>query len=66
MQKPKKSAAGRPAVLEGSTRVNLWLSSQDVAIAKQLGGGNMSEGVRAALVIAKNTKKISVNNLTKS
>jgi len=58
MQKAKKSAAGRPPVLEGSTRVNLWLASDDVAIAKQLGGGNMSEGVRAALAIAKNTKKL--------
>ena len=40
---------GRPAEMTGGKRVQLYLDADSLAIAAQIGGGNVSEGVRKAL-----------------
>jgi hypothetical protein len=41
--------AGRPSVMEGGKRVNVYLDAESLAVAAQLGNGNVSEGIRIAL-----------------
>lgn len=41
--------AGRPVEMTGGKRVNLYLDAPSLARADELGGGNVSEGVRIAL-----------------
>jgi hypothetical protein len=51
-QKPRrknKPGAGRPAVLSGGRRVEVWLDAESVEIAQALGNGNLSAGLREAL-----------------
>jgi hypothetical protein len=52
---PRKNApgAGRPAQLLGSRRVNIYLDAESVQAAQLIGEGNVSEGVRLALKMAK-------------
>lgn len=40
---------GRPSEMEGGGRRNIYLDAASMEIAKRLGDGNISEGVRAAL-----------------
>jgi hypothetical protein len=40
---------GRPAEMDGGKRVNVYLDAPSLARAAELGGGNVSEGIRAAL-----------------
>lgn len=41
--------AGRPRLLEGGKRINIYLDSVSLETAGMLGGGNVSEGIRLAL-----------------
>jgi hypothetical protein len=43
------SPLGRPVEMTGGKRVNLYLDAPSLARAAELGGGNVSEGVRIAL-----------------
>jgi len=45
--------AGRPAEMDGGKRVNVYLDATSLAIAAELGNGNVSEGLRRALLAAK-------------
>lgn len=40
---------GAPATLDGGKRVNVYLDAASLAKAAELGGGNVSEGIRLAL-----------------
>ena len=40
---------GRPAEMEGGKRVNVYLSAEAIALAEELGNGNVSAGIRRAL-----------------
>lgn len=40
---------GRPAEMDGGKRVNVYLDAASLARAAELGGGNVSEGIRLAL-----------------
>ena len=40
---------GRPALLRGGRRVQVYLDADAVAAATRLGAGNVSRGIRAAL-----------------
>lgn len=44
--------AGRPAVMAGGKRVNVYIDDESLAIAAKLGGGNVSNGIRTALARA--------------
>lgn len=44
--------AGRPAEMEGGKRVNVYLDAESLEIAANLGNGNVSAGIRAALTRA--------------
>lgn len=44
--------AGRPAELESGKKVNTYLDAESIATAKRLGDGNVSKGIRNALMIA--------------
>ena len=46
-------AQGRPVVLQEGKRFNVYLDSGSIEIAKSLGDGNVSDGIRKALQIAK-------------
>lgn len=46
------SFGGRPPKIDGARRVNMYLDEESVKKAKALGGGNLSDGVRAALLAA--------------
>lgn len=41
--------AGRPSEMEGGKKVNTYLDAKSIATAKQLGNGNVSDGIRKAL-----------------
>jgi hypothetical protein len=40
---------GRPRLMEGGKRINIYLDSASLETAAKLGGGNVSEGIRVAL-----------------
>lgn len=40
---------GRPRLMEGGKRINIYLDSASLETAAKLGGGNVSEGIRLAL-----------------
>lgn len=42
---------GRPVEMDGGKRVNVYLDAASLARAAELGGGNVSEGIRAALKV---------------
>lgn len=42
--------AGRPAELEGGKRVNVYLDAESLSIADEIGDGNVSNGIRKALL----------------
>lgn len=42
--------AGRPPKLQGGKRINVYLDSGSLDIADALGDGNISEGIRRALL----------------
>ncbi|MFZ6755745.1 hypothetical protein ACO0K9_00880 [Undibacterium sp. Ji50W] len=44
---------GRPNLIEGGKRVNVYLDAESLAIAEQLGQGNVSSGIRVALTNSK-------------
>jgi ABC-type taurine transport system substrate-binding protein len=44
-----KMSVGRPVEMTGGKRVNVYLDAASLARAAELGGGNVSEGIRAAL-----------------
>lgn len=46
------SFGGRPKTIDGARRVNMYLDEHSIAKAKELGRGNLSEGIRAALIKA--------------
>jgi hypothetical protein len=41
--------AGRPPVMDGGKRVNVYLDAESLFVAAKLGSGNVSEGIRIAL-----------------
>lgn len=41
---------GRPAEMSGGKRVNVYLDAESITIAERLGRGNVSEGIRRALI----------------
>ncbi len=45
-----RGRGGRPAEMAGGRRVNVYLDSASLARAAELGGGNVSEGIRRALL----------------
>ncbi|MBV2193617.1 MAG: hypothetical protein KUL81_09800 [Azonexus sp.] len=45
---PEKRPVGRPAEV-GGRRVQVYLDAKSLAIAANLGGGNVSDGLRKAL-----------------
>ena len=49
-QLPIYGKAGRPSDLCGGKRVNVYLDATSLEIAKRIGGGNVSEGIRKSLV----------------
>ena len=46
-------AQGRPVILKEGKRFNVYLDAESMEIAKGLGAGNVSDGIRKALQIAK-------------
>jgi hypothetical protein len=42
-------AVGRPPEMTGGKAVKVYLDTESIATAQQLGGGNVSEGIRKAL-----------------
>lgn len=46
---PHAHLPGRPAVLAGGRRINVYLDARSLERARQLGAGNVSEGIRLAL-----------------
>lgn len=40
---------GRPTLLEGGKRINVYLDAESLDTAQKIGGGNASEGIRIAL-----------------
>lgn len=44
--------SGRPTEMSGGKKVNTYLDADSIAIAQQLGNGNVSEGIRKALKLA--------------
>lgn len=42
-------SVGRPAAMDGGKKVNTYLDAESVEIAKRIGNGNVSEGIRKAL-----------------
>ena len=46
-----KLAVGRPALMAGGKRVNVYLDAASMSRAAELGGGNVSEGIRRALTV---------------
>jgi hypothetical protein len=45
--------AGRPAEMTGGKRRNIYMDDESAAIAEKLGNGNISDGIRIALAMAK-------------
>lgn len=45
--------AGRPAEMTGGKRRNIYLDDESAAIAEKLGNGNISDGIRIAMAMAK-------------
>lgn len=43
--------SGRPTALPGGKRVNVYLDADSLARAAELGGGNVSAGIRIALAL---------------
>lgn len=52
MMAVKKSPVGRPAQMKGGKGVQVYLDAPSVKFARQLGEGNVSEGIRRALRLA--------------
>lgn len=48
---------GRPRLMEGGRRINIYLDSVSLETADKLGGGNVSEGIRLALAALRPGKK---------
>ena len=44
---------GRPSLIKNAKRFNLYLDTQSLEIAAKLGEGNVSEGIRKALLLQK-------------
>ena len=44
---------GRPTEIKDGKRVNVYLDSKSLDIAAKLGDGNVSEGIRKALLLQK-------------
>lgn len=49
---PEGRPAGRPPELTGGVRVNVYLDAESLEVARRLGNGNASAGIRAALAQA--------------
>ena len=49
INRPDKRPGGRPALMRGGRRVQVYLDADAVVAAARLGGGNVSRGIRAAL-----------------
>lgn len=45
--------AGRPAEMTGGKRTNIYLDADGRATAERIGNGNISDGIRIALAMAK-------------
>ena len=45
----KQKREGRPPEIAGGKKVNTYLDAESIEIAKRLGKGNVSEGIRIAL-----------------
>lgn len=43
---------GRPAVMSGGKRVNVYLDADSLDRAAKLGDGNVSEGIRRSLAVS--------------
>lgn len=52
MPKPDKRPAHRPAELHSGRRLNVYLDAHSLDIARKLGQGNVSLGIRRALAAA--------------
>ena len=48
---------GRPSLIKNAKRFNLYLDVQSLEIAAKLGNGNVSEGIRKALLLQKEWRK---------
>lgn len=48
--------AGAPVKLQDGKRVNVYLDAESLALAAEIGDGNVSEGIRRALRMAKESK----------
>ncbi|QEL55569.1 hypothetical protein [Chromobacterium paludis] len=46
------NGAGAPPKLQGGSRKNVYLDTASIEIARKLGHGNLSEGIRKALKLA--------------
>lgn len=47
-----KKQAGRPAVMAGGKRVQVYLDERTLEKARRIGDGNISEGIRLAIKLA--------------
>ena len=54
-----RRGAGRPRMAEDQKRRQVYLSDQMVELARKLGRGNISEGIRRALALAQQTSRTS-------
>ena len=59
-KRPAPVDGGRKATLVGGTRINIYMDAASHATAKQLGRGNVSEGIRLALANSVKTDDVSV------
>lgn len=50
-----KRAPGRPVEMKDGKRVNVYLDAATLEEAQKLGDGNVSDGLRRAVLIAKQT-----------
>lgn len=57
MSESKKETRGRPSIMKGGQRVNVYLNDRSLEIAKRLGNGNVSAGVRLALKSSETTSE---------
>jgi hypothetical protein len=57
-----KHPGGRPTEVEGGRRMNLYLDRESVQTAKEIGNGNMSEGIRGALRAVKALRELRRSN----
>lgn len=60
----KKTKDDRPPELIGGDRINVYMDAKTRKIAEKIGNGNLSEGIRIALLKHKTSDELSEINHT--